>query len=348
MIALANFSGNPADASWTSDFLPSNAKIENGNLVLTLLPGSNVNKFGNKPGFGATVSSTRWMLYGTVTARIKSGSPSRGIVSSFIYRSALTGDEIDYEWVGQYPSEVQSNYYYHTPSTMDPKDIDYSHSRRHSITTMQAEQTLLQDYQTYTIEWLPDKLTWYINGQVVRTVLKSEVGGTQYPDTPSQIQFSIWDGGLGDPATMEWAGGPTDWSPTRQPYQMYVDSVDIVCYSPADPDQTWPPEDQGFQNFVNPLDQNPQSPLRKDAIVLGDNAPTFSTFDQGGLHWGRFLGGGKSLVGGRYPIPTSNKKNSAMSRFEALRQCGRTSGTSRWEIMVVALSAIAIAFFGLA
>lgn len=52
------------------------------------------------------------MLYGTVSARIKSGSPSGGIVSSFIYRNAVTGDEIDYEWVGKRPNEVQSNYYW--------------------------------------------------------------------------------------------------------------------------------------------------------------------------------------------------------------------------------------------
>jgi beta-glucanase (GH16 family) len=52
------------------------------------------------------------MLYGTVTARIKSGSPSGGVVSSFIYRNAVTGDEIDYEWVGKQPNEVQSNFYW--------------------------------------------------------------------------------------------------------------------------------------------------------------------------------------------------------------------------------------------
>lgn len=54
----------------------------------------------------------RWMLYGTVSARIKTASRSGGIVSSFIFRNAVTGDEIDYEWVGKDPQEVQSNYYW--------------------------------------------------------------------------------------------------------------------------------------------------------------------------------------------------------------------------------------------
>jgi len=61
VIALTNFSGDPLDAPWTSDFMPNNARIENGNLVLTLKKNDAVNKFGNRPGFGATVSSTRYV-----------------------------------------------------------------------------------------------------------------------------------------------------------------------------------------------------------------------------------------------------------------------------------------------
>ncbi|KAG0203360.1 hypothetical protein BGX28_004358 [Mortierella sp. GBA30] len=226
------------------------------------------------------------MLYGTVTARIKSGSPTGGIVSSFIYRSSLTGDEIDYEWVGKEPTEVQSNFYWHTPASMDPKDIDYSHSRRKSLGI-----DLSQEYQTYTIEWLPDSLTWFINGQAVRTLLRSEANnGTQYPSTPSQIQFSIWDGGLSEAETREWAGGPTDWV-SQSTYEMFVDWVDIKCYSPIDPIITpWPPKDQGFQHFVNPLEKNASSPIAKEALVLGDNAPTFSIMEEGGLHWGSSFG----------------------------------------------------------
>ncbi|KAG0365528.1 hypothetical protein BGZ54_006442, partial [Gamsiella multidivaricata] len=291
MISRTNFSGDPSEAPWTSDFLPSNTRIENGNLVLTLEPGNTINKFGNRAGFGATVSSTRWMLYGTVTARIKSGSPSGGVISSFIYRNAMTGDEVDYEWVGKQPNEVQSNFYWHTPSDMDPKDIDYSHSHRENVGV-----DLSQEYQTYTIEWLPDRLTWLINSQVVRTILRSDVNGTKYPSSPSQIQFSIWDAGLSEPDTRVWAGGPTNWSEKRPKYEMYVDWVDIKCYTPIDPATTpWPPKDQGFQEFVNPLSRDPTSPLAKEAIVLGENAPRFSTMENGGLHWGEFYNEGRNL-----------------------------------------------------
>ncbi|KAG0005195.1 hypothetical protein BGZ80_004866 [Entomortierella chlamydospora] len=135
----------------------------------------------------------RWMLYGTVSTRIKLGSPSGGVVSSFIYRNSMIGDEIDYEW--------------HTSASMDPKDIDYSNSRRKNLV-----RDLSQNYQTYTIEWFPDKITWLVNGQVVRILLRSDVNGTKFSSSPSQIQFSIWDGGFSNPETEAWPGDPTDWS----------------------------------------------------------------------------------------------------------------------------------------
>lgn len=307
VIPKSDFSGDPLDAPWISEFTPNNARVENGNLVLTLQPGNTLNAYGNRAGFGATVSSSRWMLYGTVSARIKSGSASGGVISSFIFRNAMTGDEIDYEWVGKQPNEIQSNFYWHTPASMDPKDIDYTHSLSHqaprstetnATNSAAGASNLSQDYHIYTIEWLPDSLTWFIDNQKIRTLLRSEVNGTKYPSSLSQIQFSIWDGGLAHPATRDWAGGPTDWSDNHPIYEMHVDWVDIKCSTPVDPATTpWPPKDEGFQGFVNPMARDPTSPLAKEAIVLGENAPLFSTRENGGMHWGRFYNGGKNLLG---------------------------------------------------
>ncbi|KAK3828883.1 MAG: hypothetical protein J3Q66DRAFT_435334 [Benniella sp.] len=236
LIERTNFSGNPLDAPWMTEFSPNNARVENGNLILTLQLGKTLNSYGNRPGFAATVSST----------------------------SAMTGDEIDYEWVGKQPDEVQSNFYWHALPTMDPKDIDYNHALHHQV----ASTTKAPSPNTSA-------------------------------KNPSQEYHTIWDGGLAHPETQGWAGGTTDWSDTHPPYEMFVDWVEIKCYSPVDPGTTsWPPKNEGFQGFVNPLAQDPRSPLAKEAIVLGENAPTFSTREFGGLHWGRYNGGGKSLVWG--------------------------------------------------
>ncbi|KAG0245282.1 hypothetical protein BGW41_002751 [Actinomortierella wolfii] len=286
LVAVANFSGNPADASWTTDFVPNHARIENGQLVLSMRRSDEVNKYGRRPGFGATVSSTRWMLYGTVSARIRTGSSRQGVVSSFIFRNHMTGDEIDYEWVGKAPKEVQSNYYWHTPSHMDPKDIDYSNQRKTAL-----PNDLSQEYHVYTIEWLPDRMSWYIDGNLVRTVLRTEVKNDRYPSSPCQIQFSIWDGGSDDPQIAEWAGGPPSWGDENSNpgsgsspavYEVFVDYVDIRCHTPLDPlAAAWPPKDQGFQGFVNPFAPNATG----DALVIGDGAPAVSTLDRGGFHW---------------------------------------------------------------
>ncbi|KAF9159666.1 hypothetical protein DFQ26_006294 [Actinomortierella ambigua] len=262
--------------------------------------GNTVNKFGRRPGFGATVSSTRWMLYGTVSARIKTGSSKNGVVSSFIFRNDKTGDEIDYEWVGRAPKEVQSNYYWQTPPSMDTKLVDYSNQRK----TLMAND-LSQEYHLYTIEWLPDRMSWYTDGNLIRTVLRSEVKDDKYPSTPCQIQFSIWDGGSDSPETAEWAGGPTPWgddnrtdSSSTDPldiantgisattavsstvYEAMIDYVDIRCHDPVT-DLGWPPQGQGFQQYVNPFAPDATG----DALVLGEGAPAVSTLDRGGFHW---------------------------------------------------------------
>ncbi|KAF9979325.1 hypothetical protein BGZ73_000019 [Actinomortierella ambigua] len=301
LVSLTNFSGNPLDATWTTDFVPNHARIEGGQLILSMMRGSTVNKFGRRPGFGATVSSTRWMLYGTVSARIKTGSSKNGVVTSFIFRNDKTGDEIDYEWVGRAPMEVQSNYYWQTPASMDPKLVDYSNQRK---TVLAGD--LSQEYHLYTIEWLPDRMSWYTDGNLIRTILRSEVKGDKYPSTPCQIQFSIWDGGSDSPETAEWAGGPTPWGPDNGPtvsgttdpldlangagsaslasapvvYEAMIDYVDIKCHSPA-ADAGWPPPDHGFQHSVNPF----AAGATGDALVLGDGAPAVSTLDRGGFHW---------------------------------------------------------------
>jgi beta-glucanase (GH16 family) len=136
---------------WTSDFKPDYASYDNsGNLALSLkYDDTKKNEQGRYQGFGSTVSSTRAMEYGIVTARIKTGSSASGIVSSFITKNNV-GDEIDYEWVGLNPSEVQSNYYWNGT-------LDYTKGAHHAIG---ADSTA--DFHTYTIEWLPEQIR-YVN-----------------------------------------------------------------------------------------------------------------------------------------------------------------------------------------
>ncbi|KAI8597420.1 concanavalin A-like lectin/glucanase domain-containing protein, partial [Dissophora ornata] len=176
-------------------------------------------------GLGSVVSTTRFMQYGKVTARIKTGSTSPGVVSAFIIRNEDPGDEIDFEIVGRDPTGAQTNFYYQTPPGMEASMIDYSNSRKEPLNTNTA-----LDFHEYEIEWMPDYLLWKVDGRVVRSVLRNETKDDvdalgapvidqatgqhvkRYPSTPARIQFGIWDGGQGSQGTASWAGTPTNWS----------------------------------------------------------------------------------------------------------------------------------------
>ncbi|ORX67550.1 concanavalin A-like lectin/glucanase [Linderina pennispora] len=199
---IADYSGNPADAAFVSQFEPSNAKQANGELEMTLV------KQGDGKGFGATVINTRAIQYGTVTAVMKSGSASGGVVSSFIIRNDKVGDEIDFEFVGADKATVQSNYYWHD-------NLDYTKMVKSPIV------------------WTPDQIQWGVNGNIFRTVKRADTWSAatnsfQYPDSESYVSFSIWDGGSGAKGTSDWAGGAIQWG--ENSFVMGVKSLTIDCF----------------------------------------------------------------------------------------------------------------------
>lgn len=110
--------------------------------------------------------------------------------------------------------------------------------------TVPGEDTF-DSYHTYTIDWQPDRLTWAVNGTVMRTLKKSDTFNKttnqyHYPQTPARVQLSIWPAGLSKngKGTVDWAGGLIDWNtPDVQKngyyYAMYK-NVDVKCYDAPD------------------------------------------------------------------------------------------------------------------
>jgi len=282
LVSAEDFDGNPKSADWTSDFTPNNARYEDGKLVMDLkYDKTKPNKEGNFQGFGATVSTTFYMLYGTVTARIKTASTSKGVVTSMVISNNTVetiGDEIDYEWVGLDPTEVQSNFYYNGT-------LDYTKGAHHKVGI-----DTTTEYRDYGIEWLPDALTWIVDGERVRTVTKestwdAEANVYRYPSVDSRISFSIWDGGMGPEGTADWAGSPTDWSDENKVYSMYVDSVTVKCVTPGPDNYDWPPEGygpppskvvddkKGGEGEKEEASKTDPKQKQKSYTTLGDNQP---------------------------------------------------------------------------
>jgi len=203
------------------DFIVESGNIMNsgGDLVMLLTQANG----------GTRLSSTRYIHYGTVTARMKTGRWG-GIVTAFITMSNVK-DEIDWEFPGNVTTEGQSNYFWQGVVTQP----------NHGNISTGLTDTF-SNYHDYTIDWQPDELNFLIDGKTVRTLKKSDTmtnGVAEYPTTPARIQLSIWPAGTSSSSqgTVEWAGGLIDYNDpdyiAAGHFYASVNSVNITCADPT-------------------------------------------------------------------------------------------------------------------
>lgn len=183
-----------------------------------------------KGSVGTVISSTTYMWYGNVKARLKTAR-GRGVVSAFILFSDVK-DEIDYEYVGVDLSTAQTNYYFHGIP-------DYENSENITVTDS------FRNFHDYEIRWTPDKIEWVIDGKVGRVQERKDTWNSsaqlwEYPQTPARVQLSLWPGGLesNPKGTVDWAGGIIDWEhediKNLGYFYVEVESVSIECYQGKD------------------------------------------------------------------------------------------------------------------
>lgn len=177
---------------------------------------------------GTVISSTFYVWYGKIRVRMRS-SHRQGVVSAFILFSNVQ-DEIDNEFIGADLFKAQTNFYYQGV-------LNYTNSR--NITT----NNTFEEWHTYEIDWSEDRINWSVDGEIGRTLRKSDTWNSTnrayyYPQTPSRVQLSLWPGGDQGNAigTINWAGGEIDWNAPdlTSPgyYYAMLESVDIECYDP--------------------------------------------------------------------------------------------------------------------
>ncbi len=168
-------------------------------------------------GKGARISSTAYVQYGRFSARFKAAGPVGGMVTSFISMSDEK-DEIDWEVVGGKDNDqAQTNYFIKGL-------VDYTNSEKAQLPSLASQQT----YE-YVVDWNAQRIEWVLNGRVVRTVPATS---PNFPNTPSRIQFAVWDGGFGQEGTRNWAGGYIDWTAagTARNFNATFESVSIQWY----------------------------------------------------------------------------------------------------------------------
>lgn len=204
-------SGDTANASWSAA------------AYSTISYGANGAEFSIANANQAPTIETDFnIFFGRIDIKMKAAK-GQGIVSSIVLESDDL-DEIDWEFIGSDNTQVQSNFYGKGNTTTYDRVVYIP------VTT----PTDL--FHTYSIDWTSERLQFLVDGVLVRTVEYSDpkaLYGKNYPQTPAKLKLGNWCGGCGkNEGTVEWAGGKASFG--GDPYVMYVESVNIKNYNPAD------------------------------------------------------------------------------------------------------------------
>ncbi|KAF2083911.1 glycoside hydrolase family 16 protein [Saccharata proteae CBS 121410] len=175
----------------------------------------------NERGESPTISSNFYIFFGKVSVIMKSAA-GQGIVSSIVLESDDL-DEVDFEWIGGNNTHWETNYFGKGNTTSYDRAVWYP------VDDPQGT------FHNYTVDWTKEKIDWYADGNLVRTLMYADAnGGDNFPQTPMAVKIGIWAGGdpdANDYWTVQWAGGETDYKDT--PYTMTVQSVYIEDYTTA-------------------------------------------------------------------------------------------------------------------
>lgn len=158
-------------------FSAQNITIDSAGLQLMLL-GRQVK---DRKQTCAEVQSLAAFGYGTFEFRMRPAAGA-GIDSGVFTYSGPPAqdqphDEIDLEFLGRYSDKVQLNYFVN------------GQTQGNSLNEIPANA--FETMNTYAIQWFPDKLRWFVNGKLLREVVRKE--GAPYPTHPSKIYLTIWN-----------------------------------------------------------------------------------------------------------------------------------------------------------
>ena len=200
--------GDPFDCWWQAD----NASFSGGVLSLQIDNDGCPGGCGGVDYAAGEYRSNGHYQYGTYTVRMKAVAQDGVVSSFFIYTGPSEDnpwDEIDVEITGNNPTQLQTNYY------------------TDGVGGHEAYINLGFDasagFHEYSIEWMPDSIKWFVDGNWVHT--EDGSNGT-LPSTPGRIMLNFWPG---TDAMNDWLGNFIYGGPLQAQY-------DWVSYEAVD----WP------------------------------------------------------------------------------------------------------------
>lgn len=163
---------------------------------------------------GAEIYSSDSTKYGRYVMRMRMAEGSGVLSTFFTYKngSEVAGavwEEIDIEVLGKNDAyQMQSNIIVGSP-------------RQTTEGLHTAGQSLADDYHTYVLEWTPDYVAWFIDGQQVRRINGSNfVSGLV---NPQSMRFNIWAS-----TTESWVGA---FNPSILPVYQFINYMEYYAYN---------------------------------------------------------------------------------------------------------------------
>lgn len=170
----------------------------------------------SKPYSGAEVYSQEAVTYGRFEMRIRAASGGGILSTFFLYKSGSETEgafweEIDIEIFGKEDARLwQSNILLgrERPAVGDEEEHD-------------AAVSLAEDYHEYVIEWTPEYVAWFLDGDEVRRITSpSTVSSLTSAQT---LRFNLWAS-----ESVVWTG---EWDDKVLPVYQYVDYIRYQPYN---------------------------------------------------------------------------------------------------------------------
>ncbi|KAL7805824.1 glycoside hydrolase family 16 protein [Trichoderma aethiopicum] len=216
---------------WSAD---SSTVKDKRQLVLNSTDGKGAAFTVWQDGQAPTLTSNKYLLFGKVSVQVQAAK-GPGLITAIVLKSD-SGDEIDWELLGAYENQAQTNYFY------DGQPLFNTYNTTHHLDASSFAQP-----HTYAIEWTPLNLTFSIDGVVRKTwhhqhssdsisPADSVIPASKWPQTPMQLKLGIWSvSNASDPGTVSWAGGLPDWSDNdaadKEPYVAHFYSLQLQDYA---------------------------------------------------------------------------------------------------------------------
>jgi endo-1,3-1,4-beta-glycanase ExoK len=170
---------------------------------------------------GAEMYSNESVKYGRFDMRLRSIHGS-GVVSAFFtyYNDSYLGSpepwsEIDIEILGKRTDEFQSNI------------ITGNASSKNTSEELHHFGDLSEAYHTYSVEWTPDYIAWFFDGNEVRRSTGSQVTDCQVKDM--SYRFNAWVSDVPG-----WVGS---FDPSILPVYMFINWMSYSRYTPGAGDE---------------------------------------------------------------------------------------------------------------